>query len=128
MYRLSPAATHSDTAFVCSGVRVMGLTGYPKPFPPTTQAGPAGSARKLVLQEFHAAAHGGVLLHHVVHGLAGVDHGAVVAAAERVADLLEGMLGQRAGEVHGGLPGDRYVVGPALAGHVAVTDLEVVGH
>src|SRR5580658_187846 len=100
MYRLSPAATHSDTAFVCSGVRVMGLTGYPKPFPPTTQAGPAGSARKLVLQEFHAAAHGGVLLHHVVHGLAGVDHGAVVAPAEGITNLLQRVLGERAREEH----------------------------
>ena len=80
------------------------------------------------LEELHAAARGGVLLHHVVHGLAGVDNGAVVAATERVADLLKGVLGERAGDIHRDLAGNGDVVGPALAGHVAVADLEVIGH
>src|SRR5690606_21513710 len=85
------------------------------------------SAGKLRAQEFDAAAHAAVLVHHVVHGLAGVDDGAVIAPAEGIADVLKRVLGQRAGEIHGDLARNGDVVGPTLARHVAVADLEVIG-
>lgn len=56
--------------------------------PSQPPAGGLHSAAELVAQELDGAARGGVLLHHVVHGFAGVDDGAVVAATEGVADFL----------------------------------------
>ena len=78
-------------------------------------------------EELDAAARGGVLFAHIVNGLAGVDHGAVVTTAEVVTDFLEGMFGENAGEIHRDLAGDGDVVGPAFAGHVAVPNLKMVG-
>ncbi len=50
-----------------------------------------------------------------------------VAAAEGLADLLQGMAGEVAREVHGDLARERDGVGPALAGHVGMPDLVMVG-
>src|SRR4051812_32792848 len=85
------------------------------------------SLRQLRLQEIHAAADGIVLFHHVLDGLHGVDDGPMVAAAERLADFLEGMAGELAAKVHGDLAGKRDGVGPAFARHIRVTDLVMIG-
>src|SRR5687768_1477944 len=82
----------------------------------------------LSLEKLDAAAGRGILVAHVVHGLARVDEGAVIAATERISDLLERMLGEGAREEHRDLPWDRDVVWPALAGHVAMANLEMIGH
>jgi hypothetical protein len=83
---------------------------------------------QLHFQKFHAAAGRGVLLAHVVHRLAGMNDSAVITAAKRVSDFLEGMLRERPREEHRDLPRNRDVVRPALARHVAMADLEVIGH
>ncbi len=57
----------------------------------------------------------------------GVEDGAVVAAAEGVADFAEGGFGELAGEVHGDLAGEGDVGGAAFAGHVREADVEVLG-
>ena len=57
-----------------------------------------------------------------------MNDGAVVASAECVADLLQRMLGELAGQVHGDLPGQGDIGGPAFACHVTVADLVMVGH
>src|SRR5438128_880139 len=85
------------------------------------------SLAQLRLQEVHATPDGVVLLHHVLDGLDGVDDGAVVAAAEGLADLLERMAGKLAAKVHGDLPGEVDGIGPALARHIRMADLVVVG-
>src|SRR5436190_2106576 len=55
-----------------------------------------------------------------------MNHGAVIAAAKGIADLLERMLGECPSEEHRDLSWNGDVVGAALARHVAVTNLEVV--
>ena len=60
--------------------------------------------------------------------LAGMDNGAVIATAKSVADLLERVFGQCARQIHCDLPRNGDVVGPTLAGHIAVANLVVIGH
>ena len=68
------------------------------------------------------------MLHHVFDGFDCMDHRAMIATAEGVPDLLEGMLREHAAYVHGDLARDGDVCRPALACHVAVPDLEMIGH
>ena len=51
----------------------------------------------------------------------------MVATAEGIADLLQGVAGELAAKIHGNLAGERDGVGPAFALHVRVADLKMVG-
>ena len=57
----------------------------------------------LLLQFHHIFAEKAVGIHQIFDGLAGVNDGGMVAAAEMLADGLEGIFGEGFGQVHGDL-------------------------
>lgn len=95
-------------------------------FPDGSVLSLAASAGKLGAQVLDRASGGGILLHHVIDGLAGVDHGAVIATAESIADFLKRVFGELTGQVHRDLAGNGDIGGAAFARHVAMADLIMV--
>ena len=69
-----------------------------------------------------------LLAHSFLHQLAGVQDGAVIASAKRLADFVERSLGQFAREIHRDLPRESDVGRAALAGHVGEAHIEMLGH
>ena len=69
----------------------------------------------------------GVHFHAVFHEAAGVEHGAVVAAAEGFADGVERAFGHLAREIHGDLAREGDVFRAAFAGHVGQADVKMLG-
>ena len=82
----------------------------------------------MLFQVVDDLADAGINVHAVLDQAAGVQHGAVVAAAEGLADFAQGGLGHGAGEEHRNLTRESDVFRAALAGHVCQADIEVFGH
>ena len=70
-------------------------------------------------------AHVGIDFHAVFHQAAGVQNGAVIAAAEGFANGVQGAFGQLAREEHGDLAREGDVFRPAFAGHVGQANIEM---
>ncbi len=82
---------------------------------------------QLALEEINAALNGVILLHHILDRLHGMNNGAVIATTKSLANFLERVAGELPREVHRDLPRKGNGAGPALAGHIGVTDLIMIG-
>ena len=82
------------------------------------------SIPQLLFQPLDDIPHAHILFHTGGDQLVRMDDGAVIPAAERLADILQGAFRQAAAQVHGDLARKGDAVGAALAGQVA--DLEFV--
>jgi hypothetical protein len=69
-----------------------------------------------------------VILHALLDQLAGMDDGAVIPAAERIADIGERHAGVLAAEIHGKLTGQGDIGWAAFAAHVRDANIEMLGH
>src|ERR1700743_1213663 len=72
------------------------------------------SAHQLFFQIADHLPHAGIDFHAVFHEAAGVEHGAVVASAEGLADGAEGAFGHLPREEHRNLAGERDIFRAAL--------------
>src|SRR5579862_8748865 len=92
------------------------------------QSGPPPLALQLLLQEIDHLPDARVDFHSVLYQSARMEDGAVIAAAKRLTNRIEGALRQLAGEEHGNLAGESDILRAALAGHVGQADVEMLGH
>src|SRR5260370_37066113 len=86
------------------------------------------SAQELLFEITDELAHVGVHFHAIFDETAGVHHGAMIAPAKSLADVVEGSVGHSARKEHGDLARERDALRAALAGHVRQANVEMLGH
>ena len=81
---------------------------------------------KLFVEKLYGVLDGGILIHHVLNRLAGMNDGAMITPAEGTSYFLKRVLGENAGKVHRDLTGESYVCGPPSRKHVGHPKVIVV--
>ena len=81
---------------------------------------------KLFVEKLYGVLDGGILIHHVLNRLAGMNDGAMITPAEGISYFLKRVLGENAGKVHRDLTGESYVCGPPSRKHVCHPKVIVV--
>ena len=81
---------------------------------------------KLFVKKLYGVLDRGVLVHHVLNRLAGMNDGTVITSSESISYFLQGMLGEDAGKVHSDLTGKSNVCRPPSRKHVCHSKVVVV--